>query len=174
MRYGISRTGSVMIVLRAVIVALIACTAAVQAQLYPASETIAISHWPKIPDFVFAGTETFSAPAVSDWYDGRVVSLPESSERPRLERQRRLARGAVPLPQQAPWPRLSPPQAFSATITLPVPDPNIFEIQGKSNAATQPAVVPSAHHAEPTQPPIGNEANAVKCAPSCFPASTNG
>src|SRR4051812_17262789 len=33
-----------------------------QWQLHPASEMVAITPWPKIPGFVFAGTETFSAP----------------------------------------------------------------------------------------------------------------
>jgi hypothetical protein len=67
----------------------------------------------------------------------------------------------VPLPQQAPWPRLSPLAAAGSTITLPVPAKNIFEIQEKSNAATQQAVVPSAHHAERTQAPAGNDADAI-------------
>jgi peptidoglycan/xylan/chitin deacetylase (PgdA/CDA1 family) len=124
-----------------------------QWQLHPTSENVAISHWPKIPNFVFAGTETLPAPASSDWYDGR---LPESFERPR-----RLARGAVPLPQQAPWSRLMPRPAASAAITLPVPSKDIFAIQEKSPATTQQAAVSSAHHAERTQAPVGNEADAI-------------
>jgi hypothetical protein len=132
-----------------------------QWQLHPVSETVAISHWPKIPNFVFASTENLSAPAISDWYDGRQVSLPESFEHPRLERPRRLARGAVPLPQQAPWPRSTPQQAVSAAITLPVPAKDVFEIQEKSTATTQQAAVSSAHHAEQVQTPVGNEADAI-------------
>src|SRR3954454_23101232 len=56
-----------------------------QWQLHPTSENVAISHWPKIPNFVFAGTEALAAPAMadSDWRDGRLVSLPESFQRPR-------------------------------------------------------------------------------------------
>ncbi len=127
-----------------------------QWQLHPTLETIAISHWPKIPDFVFASAETLPAPALSDWYDSRLVSLPESLERPR-----RLARGAVPLPPQAPWPRLAPQQAASAAIALPVPGKDIFEIQEKSAAATQEALIPSARHAERTRAPVGNEADAI-------------
>ena len=128
-----------------------------QWQLHPTSETVAISHWPKIPNFVFASAETLVAPAVSDsdWRDGRLVSLPES-----FDRSRRLARGAVPLPQQAPWPRLSPLPA-SAAITLPVPAQDIFEIQEKSSPATQQAVIPSAHHAERIAAPVGNDADAT-------------
>jgi peptidoglycan/xylan/chitin deacetylase (PgdA/CDA1 family) len=127
-----------------------------QWQLHPISETIAISHWPKIPNFVFASAETLPAPAISDWYDGRLMLLPESFERPR-----RLARGAVPLPQQAPWPRLTAQQTASAAITLPAPAKDIFEIQEKSAVATQQPTVPSTHHAERTQPAVGNEADAI-------------
>jgi peptidoglycan/xylan/chitin deacetylase (PgdA/CDA1 family) len=127
-----------------------------QWQLHPTSETVAISHWPKIPNFVFASAETLPAPALSDWYDGRPVALPESFERPR-----RLARGAGPLPQQAPWPRLTPQQAANAAIMLPVPAKDLFEIQEKTAVATQQPTVPSAHHAERTQAPVGNEADAI-------------
>src|SRR3954453_809734 len=129
-----------------------------QWKLHPISEHVAISHWPKNPNFVFAGAETFAAPAMSDsdWRDGRLVSLPESFERPR-----RLARGAVPLPQRAPWPRLTPQQAANAAISLPVPAKDIFEIQEKSALATQQPTVAPAHHAERAQGPIGNEADAI-------------
>src|SRR4051812_18208968 len=129
-----------------------------QWQLHPVSENVAISHWPKTPNFVFAGTETFAAPAMSDsdWRDGRLVSLPES-----FERLRRLARGAVPLPQRAPWPRLTPQQLANAAITLPVPAKDIFEIREKSALATQQPTVAPAHYAERTQTPVGNEAAAI-------------
>src|SRR6201999_789376 len=42
-----------------------------QWQLHPPSETVAISHWPKIPNFVFAEAETLPAPSLSDldWQD---------------------------------------------------------------------------------------------------------
>src|SRR5229473_1654598 len=44
-----------------------------QWQLHPASETVAISHWPKIPNFVFANAEMLPAPALSDldWPHGQ-------------------------------------------------------------------------------------------------------
>ena len=129
-----------------------------QWQLHPPSEAIAISHWPKIPNFVFASAEMLPAPAVSDsdWRDGKLVSLPESLERPW-----HLARGAVPLPQQTPWPRFSPLQAGNAEITLPVPAKDIFDIQEKSTPPTQQALVPSAHHAERTQASARNDADAI-------------
>jgi len=127
-----------------------------QWQLHPISENVATSHWPKIPSFVFASTETLPAPAAPDWYDGRLLSLPQSLERPR-----RLARGTVPLPQQAPWPRLMAFQAANAVSTLPVPGEDIFEIQEKSAAPTQQAAILSAHHAESARAPVGNEADAI-------------
>src|SRR4029077_12428200 len=39
--------------------------------LHPASETVAISRWPKIPNFVFAETRALPAPSLSelDWHD---------------------------------------------------------------------------------------------------------
>jgi peptidoglycan/xylan/chitin deacetylase (PgdA/CDA1 family) len=132
-----------------------------QWQLHPTSANVAISRWPKIPNFVFVSPETLPAPAISDWYDGRLVSLPASFERPRLEHPRPLARGAVPLPQQAPWPRLTPLQAANAAISLPVPARDIFEIQEKPAATTQQAAVSSAHHAGRTQASVGNEADAI-------------
>ena len=127
-----------------------------QWQLHPTSEAIAISHWPKIPNFVFASAETLPAPAVSDSdrREGMLVSLPNA-----FDSTRRPPRGTVPLPQQAPWPRFSPLQAANAEIALPVPGKDIFEIQ--SHAAAQQAVVASAHHAERMQAPVGNDADAI-------------
>jgi peptidoglycan/xylan/chitin deacetylase (PgdA/CDA1 family) len=119
-----------------------------QWQLHPISENVATSHWPKIPNFAFASAETLPAPAVSDW--------PGSFERPRP-----LARGVVPLPQQAPWPRLTSQQAASAAIALPVPAKDIFEIQEKMAVATQQPTGPSARQAERTLPAVGNEADAI-------------
>ncbi len=128
-----------------------------QWQLHPTSENVAISHWPKIPNFVFASAEMLPAPAISDW----MAMAGWCRCRNRSSARRRLARGAVPLPQQAPWPRPTPQQAVSAAITLPVPAKDIFEIQEKSTATTQQAAVSSAHHAEQVQAPVGNEADAI-------------
>jgi peptidoglycan/xylan/chitin deacetylase (PgdA/CDA1 family) len=121
-----------------------------QWQLHPPSETVAISHWPKIPNFVFIGADTLPAPSLSDldW-----MTLAEPSDR-----TRRRVRG-VPLPRQAPWPRQSPLALDSTAIALPVPAQSIFEIQEKPRAAT-PAVVPSSHHAEQIAP-TGREADGV-------------
>jgi hypothetical protein len=65
------------------------------------------------------------------------------------------------LPQQAPWPQLTPRQAASSAITLPVPAKDIFDIQEKSPATTQQAMLASTHHAERAQVPVGNEADAI-------------
>src|SRR6476620_6468875 len=84
-----------------------------QWQLHPPSETVAISRWPKIPNFVFADAGTLPAPSLSDsdWHDGRLVPPAEP-----FDRARRLARG-VPLPREAPWPRQSPLPLDSSAIT---------------------------------------------------------
>jgi peptidoglycan-N-acetylglucosamine deacetylase len=117
-----------------------------QWQLRPPSETVAISHWPKIPNFVFADAEMLPAPSLSDldWRDGRSMTLAEPSDR-----ARRPTHG-VPLPREAPWPRRSPLALDSATIALPVPAQSIFEMQEKP-AATQ-RLSPPSHHAEQTVP----------------------
>src|SRR6202165_203628 len=72
-----------------------------QWQLYPSSETVATSHWPKIPNFAFADAAMLPAPSLSDVAlgDGQVMDLAQP-----FDRTRRRTRG-VPLPQQAPWPR---------------------------------------------------------------------
>jgi peptidoglycan-N-acetylglucosamine deacetylase len=118
-----------------------------QWQLHPPSETVAISHWPKIPNFVFAGADSLSAPSLSDWdwHDGRLVPPAEP-----FDRARRLARG-VPLPREAPWPRQSPLAPDSAAIALPIPAESIFNIQEKPHVAPQ-GLAPSSHHAEQAIP----------------------
>ncbi len=113
-----------------------------QWQLHPPSETVAISHWPKIPNFVYTDAGTMPAPSLSDldWDDGK-LPLTEPFDRPR-----HLARG-VPLPRQAPWPRQSQLSIGGAAIALPVPAQSIFEVQEKRRAASQ-TVPPSLHRAE--------------------------
>jgi peptidoglycan/xylan/chitin deacetylase (PgdA/CDA1 family) len=122
-----------------------------QWQLHPPSENAAISHWPKIPNFVFADAEMLAAPALTDVAlgDGQVMDLAEP-----FDRTRRPTHG-VPLPREAPWPRQSWPQQWSlplesAAFTLPVPEQSLFEIPEKSFAA----IAPSSHRAEQT---VSNE-----------------
>jgi peptidoglycan-N-acetylglucosamine deacetylase len=115
-------------------------------QLHPPSETVAISHWPKIPNFVFTDAAMLPAPSLSDldWRDGQSMTLAES------DRVRRAGRG-VPLPREAPWPRQSPKPLDNAAIALPVPAQSIFEIQEKRRAARQ-GLAPSSHQAEQALP----------------------
>lgn len=99
-------------------------------QLHPTSENVAISHWPKIPNFVFADAGMLPAPALSDldWRDQKSMTLAEAD---------RAARRGVPLPRQAPWPRLSPLEPDGAVSALPVPAPSVFEIKEGLGAATR-------------------------------------
>jgi peptidoglycan-N-acetylglucosamine deacetylase len=116
-----------------------------QWQLHPPSENVAISHWPKIPNFVFAEAETLPAPSLSDldWRDGQSMTLAEEPS----DHAGRIARG-VPLPRQAPWPQQSPLPLESAAIALPVPAESVFEIPEKSYAA----IALASHRQEQTVP----------------------
>jgi peptidoglycan-N-acetylglucosamine deacetylase len=118
-----------------------------QWQLHPPPETVAISHWPKIPNFVFANAEMLPGPALSDldWRDGQAMTLAEASNHASPPARR------VPLPREAPWPRQSSLAPGSAANVLPVPAQSIFEIQERPRAATQELAAPS-HHAEQAVP----------------------
>jgi peptidoglycan/xylan/chitin deacetylase (PgdA/CDA1 family) len=119
-----------------------------QWQLHPTSEAVAISHWPKIPNFVFAEAGMLPAPSLSDvdGLDGRLVPSEEPFDRPG-----RRAQG-VPLPQEAPWPRQSPLVAPGETASaLPVPALSIFEIQENPRATVQ-SLLPPSRHTEQTVP----------------------
>jgi peptidoglycan/xylan/chitin deacetylase (PgdA/CDA1 family) len=119
-----------------------------QWQLHPPSETVAISHWPKIPNFVFSNAEMLPGPALSDldWRDGQSMTLAEASNRASRPARR------VPLPREALWPRQSSlALAPGAANVLPVPALSIFEIQERPRAPTQELAAPS-HHAEQTVP----------------------
>jgi peptidoglycan/xylan/chitin deacetylase (PgdA/CDA1 family) len=84
--------------------------------LHPPSENVAISRWPKIPNFVFVGTMTLPAPVLSDldWRDAELIEHARHTH-------------GIPLPQQAPWPR---PQLtrLSVAPALPVPAASVFKI----------------------------------------------
>jgi hypothetical protein len=85
-----------------------------QWQLHPASETVAISRWPKIPNFVFADTAALPAPALSN-LDWRATASATRGIR------------GVPLPPQLLWPQMAQPQE-SAVVALAVPAASVFAI----------------------------------------------
>jgi peptidoglycan-N-acetylglucosamine deacetylase len=99
-------------------------------QLHPASENVATSHWPKIPNFVFADVGALPAPALSglDWRDAGSMTLAENSPG-------RVGHG-VPLPRHAPWPRQSS-LSVAAANALPVPALSVFEIKEGLRAVTR-------------------------------------
>lgn len=103
-----------------------------QWQLHPPSETVAISHWPKVPNFVFSGADALPAPSRSDFES-------EPSERGIWP-----AHGA-PLAPGSAWYRPSLLASGSAT-GLPVPARSVFEIPEGSYAA----IAPASQHAKHT------------------------
>lgn len=113
-----------------------------QWRLHPSSENVTIAHWPKIPNFVFADTGTLPVPSPSDfgWLDARPIALAEL-----FDRSRRPAHG-VPLPREAPWPRLSELPPEEAAVTLPAPARSVFELPDGLRVALRSA--PSARQAE--------------------------
>jgi peptidoglycan/xylan/chitin deacetylase (PgdA/CDA1 family) len=115
-------------------------------RLYPVSENVAISRWPKIPNFAFRDIGTLPAPATSelDWPQVQVLSLAEE------DRGRPLRRGI--LPARLAWPRALPLEMAQAgaVTTLPVPDQTVFQIQEGFRAATRGLTSP--HRAEQTRP----------------------
>ncbi|MGC2811110.1 MAG: polysaccharide deacetylase family protein [Bradyrhizobium sp.] len=100
--------------------------------LHPPSETVAIAHWPRIPEFVFASAGALPAPARSD-FDGRDGQLVPRSE----PFDRASPHG---LDGASPW-NTSPPGLAGniAAATLPVPASSVFAIPEKSYALLLPA-----------------------------------
>jgi len=110
-----------------------------QWQMHPTSETVAISHWQKVPSFAFAHATMLPAPAITG--SDQMLSLTENFDRVRRNR------GAVPLPQQAPWPRSSELQPMTGKSTLPVPAQNLFEISERHSKPIK-ALLQLPHHAQ--------------------------
>jgi peptidoglycan/xylan/chitin deacetylase (PgdA/CDA1 family) len=96
----------------------------------PPSESVPIARWPKVPDFVFAETDTLAAPALSDFNspDGKLLLSSEPLARARN-------RGAVPLPQEPPWPRAPDITVQTAAEALPVPAEALFTVPEDAHAA---------------------------------------
>jgi peptidoglycan/xylan/chitin deacetylase (PgdA/CDA1 family) len=90
-------------------------------QMRPASEKVAISHWPKIPIFVFADTDSLPAPAASDFgWPG------------------------VPLSGPAPWPRQSR-LAEHVTSALPL---SAHTVENWRRLRARRQGLPSSHRAK--------------------------
>jgi peptidoglycan-N-acetylglucosamine deacetylase len=113
-----------------------------QWRLHPSSENVAIAHWPKIPNFIFADAGALPAPSLSDFdlLDAQPIALAEPFDRPR-----RPAHG-VPLPREAPWPRLSELPLENAVVTLPAPAQSLFEMPDGLHVALHGAA--SSRHVE--------------------------
>jgi peptidoglycan-N-acetylglucosamine deacetylase len=104
-----------------------------QWQLHPPSENVAISHWPKIPQFVFPETDTPAVALMSDfnWLDARPIALAA------FDRTRQPAQ-SLSVPREALWPRLSAlPPENEATPALPAPAQDVFEMQDELHAALE-------------------------------------
>jgi peptidoglycan-N-acetylglucosamine deacetylase len=101
----------------------------------PPSESVPIARWPKVPDFVFAETDTLAAPALSDLNapDGKLLLSSELRARARN-------RGAVPLPQEPPWPRAPDITVQTAAAgTLSAPAEALFTVPEDAHAAFRAA-----------------------------------
>jgi peptidoglycan-N-acetylglucosamine deacetylase len=127
--------------------------------LHPPTEDVAISHWPKIPNFVFAGADMLPAPALSDvdWLARQPIAFAEP-----FDHTRWLAHG-VSLPQQAPWPRSSSLPLESAAITLPAPAQSLFEMP----AGLRAALAVSSRHAELAESSVSETRTKVVSAVAC-------
>jgi peptidoglycan-N-acetylglucosamine deacetylase len=103
----------------------------------PPSESVPIARWPKVPGFVFAETDTLVAPALSDLNSPDGVLLLSSEALASAKK-----RGAVPLPQEPPWPRVSEIMVQTAAVTLPVPAEALFTVPEDAHAAFRIAPAP--------------------------------
>jgi peptidoglycan/xylan/chitin deacetylase (PgdA/CDA1 family) len=103
----------------------------------PTSESVPIARWPKVPEFVFAETDALAAPALSDFNspEGKLLLSSEPLARARN-------RGAVPLPQEPPWPRATETTVQTAAVTLPVPAEALFTVPKDEHAAFRVAPPP--------------------------------
>jgi hypothetical protein len=95
-----------------------------QWQLHPTSETVAISHWPKIPSLVFVDANRSAVPSLPEFEGPNGVLVPLAEP---FDRTGRRGHG-VPLPLQAPWPRQTSIPAASTAAALPIPAAAVFTI----------------------------------------------
>jgi len=119
--------------------------------LHPPSEMVAISRWPKVPKFAFAGPAALPVPALSD-LDWHTTDLGA--------RASRRGRG-VPLPPAALWPRQTTLPPASTLAALPVPARSIFKIP---ESAGMTLLASSARQAASTAQARATEVSSAKLA----------
>jgi peptidoglycan/xylan/chitin deacetylase (PgdA/CDA1 family) len=90
-----------------------------QWRLYPTSELVATSRWPKVPSFAFMQHELLPAPTLTDsyWNDIHLFDRPQARGR------------GIPMPRPAPWPRETQLASIDAGSPLPVPSTSVFEVE---------------------------------------------
>lgn len=106
--------------------------------LHPVSETVAITHWHKVPRFAFAHLDMLPVPKITP--SDQMLLLTETFDRVRQPRR------TTPLPEQAPWPRIANIPAMPAIDALPVPGESLFDIAERHNKPIE-ALVRLPHHA---------------------------
>jgi peptidoglycan/xylan/chitin deacetylase (PgdA/CDA1 family) len=116
--------------------------------MHPTSEDKPIARWPKLPNFIYAETETLPAPAAND-FDLGEASLSLA-----------LASTARQHGHQTAWPQLSALQVANAEAALPVPAADIFNIPEKARAPIQPFPVTMHHYAEGELPHVAEATGA--------------
>jgi hypothetical protein len=72
----------------------------------------------------------------------------------------RRPRNAMPLPEQAPWPRVATLQTMTSNASLPVPASDLFEITERLNRPIN-ALIRLPHHAQQTVPVRAAESDAI-------------
>lgn len=113
-----------------------------QWQLHPASEVVATSRWPNIPNFAFASGPALPAPALSnlDWHTSN-LGAPHRGR-------------GVPLPPVAPWPRRAALLPGTTLAALPAPAADVFKMPESArlillaSSARRAAPVPQARSTE--------------------------
>ncbi|MCX7318604.1 MAG: polysaccharide deacetylase family protein [Hyphomicrobiales bacterium] len=131
-------------------------------QLHPVSETVAITHWHKVPRFAFAHLDMLPAPQITT--SDQMLSLTENFNHARRSRR------ALPLPEQAPWPRIASTPPMPAIDALPVPGESLFDIAERRNKPIK-ALVRLPHRAEDRgfMRPVSIDAVAGQTIPGAIP-----
>ncbi|WGR91740.1 polysaccharide deacetylase family protein [Bradyrhizobium sp. ISRA443] len=112
--------------------------------LHPPTETVAISRWPKIPNFIFTATKTLPAPVFSDmdWRDAEVLDHAQHAR--------------IGLPSRTQWPQPLLAQAAPVS-TLPIPAASVFRIP-----EARRLTLLAAHHLAPPGTPQAWSARQAK------------